>query len=55
MSLAWPVNENGMPVIVDASHATVVQPCAKWAWMWVTSPAASSSLVSSQACSSSFT
>ena len=35
MSLAWPVNENGRPMIMRASQVTVVVPCAKWAWRCV--------------------
>ena len=33
ISTAWAVNEKGMPVMKDASRATVVAPDAKWTCM----------------------
>ena len=39
MSRAWPVNENGRPVMQAASHVIVVVPCAKCACRWRTSGA----------------
>ena len=55
MSFAWPVNENGSPVTIDAIHATVVAPWAKWAWMCRTSGSSSSRYASATPSSSSFT
>ena len=53
MSLAWPVNENGRSHSRAASHVTVVQPWAKWAWRWATSPQRSTRSATATACSSS--
>src|SRR5581483_4160964 len=53
MSFAWPVNENGRPVTIDAIQATVVAPCAKCAWMWRTPGSSSSASASATPISSS--
>src|ERR1700709_1636026 len=41
MSRAWPVNENGRPVMRAACQVIVVVPCAKCACRWRTSGASS--------------
>jgi hypothetical protein len=45
MSRAWPVNENGSPVMHAASHVIVVVPCAKCACRWRTPGSSASASV----------